>query len=148
MSCDCHPGRARYVLTDFGFSRAIENNGFSSDRRGTDGYRAPELLEYRDFSKKTDIWAFGCVMMEVVSSGKCYAFETDTAAYQYSRGKGGVQLPQLMRENNSLLDPRLLGSFNTLLEKCFCIDPTNRPSVEEILDYLKKALQSIDKDEH
>jgi hypothetical protein len=53
-------------------------------------------------------------------------------------------LPQLMPESNELVDARMLGSFNTLLRKCFCIDPTNRPSVEEILDCLRKGLQSID----
>jgi serine/threonine-protein kinase CLA4 len=140
-ACKCHspvPDRPCYLLTDFGFSRSVQGNGFSADRHGTDRYRAPELLKQKDFSDKTDIWAFGCLVMEVVSSGKCLAFENDYLALQYSEGKGGVKLPQLKPEDNKLLNTRTLAFFNTLLEECFCIVPKKRPSVEDLLFYLTR----------
>ena len=68
-----------WKITDFGFtsegsSRRIQ---YSSNSRGTSGYRAPELLqdERGSFNNKVDIWAMGCILFELAAGKK--AFESD-----------------------------------------------------------------------
>jgi hypothetical protein len=75
-------------------------------------------------------------MVEIVSGGKRMAFLDDNAAHQYSERKRGFELPQLKPEDNKLLDTMTLRFFNALLEKCLSIDPTKRPSVENLIAIL------------
>jgi serine/threonine protein kinase len=45
----------------------------STAGRGTNGYRAPEMIQDDiEFTFKVDIWAFGCIFFEVVSGRKAY----------------------------------------------------------------------------
>jgi serine/threonine protein kinase len=46
----------------------------SATGRGTQGYRAPEMIGEADtqFNSKVDIWAFGCIFFEVVNGKKAY----------------------------------------------------------------------------
>ncbi len=75
-------------LLDFGLAR-LQRRGFA-DRgtgaptgpatgviAGTLGYMAPELLEGRPADARTDIWAFGCVLFEMLTGTR--AFEGDSA---------------------------------------------------------------------
>jgi len=56
------------------------------DARGTEAYRAPELLRARGvFNKKVDIWALGCVLY-LASTGEA-PFRTDYDAYNYEHGE-------------------------------------------------------------
>lgn len=109
-SCNCsHPtiNKSRYVLTDFGFSKPYSGEQYSSGRSGSDGYRAPELTNNQMlgyYSDKTDIWAFGCVLMEVITSGKRRAFESDWSANKYAERSPDHLLPQVQSSDNGWLD--------------------------------------------
>jgi len=73
--CDCHPDHhhMRWLITDFGFAMIFESGTMvvSHTRRGSVGYRAPELMgrnvEVHGFSspgyvsRKADIWAIGAI---------------------------------------------------------------------------------------
>jgi len=48
-------------------------------QRGTSGYRAPELIQVALYTKKVDIWAFGCVTYELVTKRR--AFVDDFATH-------------------------------------------------------------------
>jgi serine/threonine protein kinase len=55
------------------------------DGRGTEGYRAPELIqdEKGTYTNKVDIWAIGCILHEVWFLQK--AFGRDWEVISYSR---------------------------------------------------------------
>ena len=36
---------------------------------GTDGYRSPEQIQFAPISDKTDMWALGCIIFEIMSKG-------------------------------------------------------------------------------
>ena len=115
--------------------------------RGTPGYRAPELQEsnYDDsgqsssvsFSKKSDIWAIGCILYALASTGVKSAFPSDSVAYWYAHGETDV--PQL----NSSSNPNLAGQYgmsapiwgklNDIIKVCLSPSPEDRPSASELL---------------
>jgi serine/threonine protein kinase len=46
-------------------------------QRGTAGYRAPELLQVNAYTKKLDIWAFGCILHELATLKKAFLADID-----------------------------------------------------------------------
>jgi NIMA (never in mitosis gene a)-related kinase len=42
---------------------------------GTPSYLAPELCEGHPYNKKTDIWALGCVLYEMMTLNKAFGAE-------------------------------------------------------------------------
>ena len=70
--------------------------------RGTPGYRAPELLlpnyqltgsDNSRFSKKSDIWALGCILYELAFKTK--AFPRDINVFEYAHHKRRVDIHDL-----------------------------------------------------
>jgi serine/threonine protein kinase len=71
---------ADFGLTSQGTSRIMHTSHYA---RGTEGYRAPELLKdgKAEYSNKVDIWAIGCILYELVIFRK--AFQSDIDVYEY-----------------------------------------------------------------
>jgi NIMA (never in mitosis gene a)-related kinase len=46
-----------------------------SSMLGTPGYLAPELCEGQPYDKRTDIWALGCVLYEMMVLKKAFGAE-------------------------------------------------------------------------
>jgi serine/threonine protein kinase len=70
---------ADFGLTSEGTSRRAQA---TRDARGTASYRAPELLrEQSVVTKKSDIWALGCILYELISESK--AFPSDFSLWEY-----------------------------------------------------------------
>jgi serine/threonine protein kinase len=143
-NCDCHPQpngyECRFLLSDFGFSQALAPGatGESCLIRGTRAYIAPELVTRKEFSPKTDIWAFGCIMFEVGLTGKRLAFEDDYESRKYVEGKFGFNLPQLRKEDNPRLSEWHRNRFNSLVGMCFHREPDQRPSAEMLRQMLNE----------
>jgi len=77
-----------WKLADFGFtSEGLFQIAYTSELgRGTEGYRAPEVLGSGVSGKNvatmaSDIWALGCIFYELVTKKK--AFETSYQVVQY-----------------------------------------------------------------
>src|SRR5579862_1369953 len=84
-----NPGSDAVVskIADFGFTCVGESGKQYSSIQGrmTVLYCAPELLILGKFSKKSDIWAAGCILYEVcfVPHSRHRAFETLNAITSY-----------------------------------------------------------------
>jgi serine/threonine protein kinase len=67
---------SNWKIADFGFTTEGSSTRIiiSKTGRGTQGYRAPEMIGEDDsqFNSRVDIWAFGCILFEVVNSKKAY----------------------------------------------------------------------------
>lgn len=72
-----------------GTSKALHS---TAHRRGTVGYRAPELLaDYATFNNKVDIFALGCILFELASGKK--AFKDDFNVLDYAQSRSEVLIP-------------------------------------------------------
>ena len=59
---------SKVKLCDFGFCRVLKNDGdFLTDYVATRWYRSPELLITPQYGKEVDIWALGCVIVEMIT---------------------------------------------------------------------------------
>ena len=62
-------------LTDFGVSlnlRAVERE-IDKDVAGTPNWMAPEVIELKGASPKSDIWSLGCTVIELLTGTPPYA---------------------------------------------------------------------------
>jgi hypothetical protein len=66
---------ARVKVLDFGLARAVSGRDSESDEPlliGTAAYMSPEQARGRSADKRTDIWAFGCVLYEMLAGRQAF----------------------------------------------------------------------------
>jgi serine/threonine protein kinase len=59
--------RENVKLGDFGLSKALGAATFANTYVGTPYYMSPELFSESSYDSKSDIWALGCVIYEMVA---------------------------------------------------------------------------------
>ncbi|GAB4846522.1 hypothetical protein Ancab_025527 [Ancistrocladus abbreviatus] len=155
----------RAKVTNFGLARTVEEDGdglggFHLTRHvvGTQGYMAPEYIENGVVTPKLDVFAFGMVMLELLS-GKVAA---TASSHDEINGKGGEEMLYastiehvLEGENvrgklESFMDAdlgheyplQLAYSMAQLANSCVARDMNSRPSMAEALIALSKIHSS------
>lgn len=127
-------------LSDFGCSKIIEktltlylkenkNNGI----QGSIPWMAPEVIKQTKYGRKSDIWSFGCTILEMIT-GKPpwfgYNFDNPVAAIM----KIGLseEIPEIPEKISPELKAFLLG--------CLQRDPEKRMTIKDLLNhpFLKK----------
>ena len=93
---------------------------------GTPAYMSPEQARGQAVDKRTDIWAFGCVLYEMLSGRPPFAGDTmsDTFVSILEREPDWAALPA----------PETPAHIRTLLERCLRKDPRKR--LHDIADAL------------
>jgi predicted Ser/Thr protein kinase len=69
-------GRGRAVITDFGLAGLAEQIGGHDVRSGTPPYMAPEQLNGREVTTKSDIFSLGLVLYEMFTGKRAYDGDT------------------------------------------------------------------------
>jgi serine/threonine-protein kinase len=123
----------RVKILDFGLARAMQAQPESSDLSnsptipddlsipgvilGTAAYMSPEQAKGRSINKRTDIWAFGCVLFECLTGKRAFQGETVTE----------IVASILKSEPDwSSLPAELPASIRTLLRRCLQKDQSQR----------------------
>lgn len=117
-----------WKITDFGLTaEGTARTALATQyARGTISYRAPELHK-GIASMKSDIWALGCILYELVFG--CKAFLDDWSVFQYFTSKQRLDFPTL----GYPMDKRLNLYISQFLHNILEIDWWRRPTAPEIL---------------
>jgi serine/threonine-protein kinase ULK/ATG1 len=109
---------AQLKIIDFGFSQIRHPANLMTSVVGTPIYMAPEILQNRPYSGKSDLWSVGCILYEVLVGVSPFAHATshmDLARLHMSWA--GPVLPEALRVSPACLD---------LLSKLLQPDPVLR----------------------
>ncbi|KAI3985273.1 hypothetical protein MKX01_033587 [Papaver californicum] len=141
-------------VADFGFEKLIPE-GLSHVKtrvKGTLGYLAPEYAMWGKVSESCDVYSYGVLLLEILSGKK-----------PLEKLPGGIKrdiiqwvTPYIEKGNyDEIVDPRLEGKFNreelkNAVEIALrCTDkPEKRPSMIEVVDWLKNGIISSNKKEN
>lgn len=128
---------ADFGLTVEGTSRRERPTQYG---RGTEGYRAPELLlvqhENPTFTNKVDIWATGCVIYETIFRRRTFAsdMETMARAFQWSQSDGtGIELPETV---DCIPNRQYWTVLSDMIHVMLEVRVAMRPTAEDLLEML------------
>ncbi|KAG8899005.1 hypothetical protein FRC01_010702, partial [Tulasnella sp. 417] len=159
-------GDRRAMLADFGLSRVLEDapTGLTTTEslKGTLRFYSPELIKGTDASHSlaSDIWAWGCLVLEVritsyVSTThliRTVNIKVLASMIPYAEKKAN-HLVILAHVNNEI--PAEIGSLpipipdiKMLLEKCWAIKPSERPSASYCLHILNSQVYASPTPDH
>ncbi|TMW65815.1 hypothetical protein Poli38472_003580 [Pythium oligandrum] len=115
-------------LADFGSSRLMSTSTVVNNEslRGTPNYMAPEVIQQLSRSPKSDIWSVGCSVLRLLTGRALWGdkrFDSQIALLYYIANLS--ELPSLPED--------LSDSARSFITACCAIDPTMRPSAEELL---------------
>jgi serine/threonine-protein kinase len=112
-------GRGQLRITDFGLAARRENIPNAEVQAGTPAYMAPEQLEGRDVSVRSDVYALGLVLYELFTGRP--AFHADMVAeYRELKRKPPPPATQWV--------PDLAPVIECVLQECLNPDPALRPA--------------------
>jgi serine/threonine protein kinase len=120
-----------WKITDFGltFEGTSRHKYTTQSGRGTQGYRAIELLrEERFVTKASDIWALGCIFYELAFKEKL--FSTDFKVYDYAYGPRKLEIRHLEVEE------QISAYVREFVYRMLEIDWWKRPTTTDILQLL------------
>jgi len=120
----------KWKLVDFGITSyaTTDEACLTVYGRGTQGYRAPELLsDSTSFNKRSDIWALGCIFYELLTFGK-KAFHSDLSVQMYSQSTSNC--PKVAPPASiGTAEEVLLENDNKLLSQMLAREPLDRPRI-------------------
>jgi serine/threonine protein kinase len=113
-------------IGDFGIAKVLSSTAdMAQTVVGTPYYLSPELCENRPYNSKSDVWALGCVLYELIMLE--HAFKGgNMAALILNIIRGGYD--PLPNDTN-----RCSPSLKSMVDKMLQRDFNNRPSTKEIL---------------
>ena len=128
-----------WKLTDFGLASAATTSAFqcTADRRATECYAPPEVLEEGKFNKKSDIWSLGCILFEVCADRQAFtngwqvtnygkSLQTDTTLLPPPFAEDSIDHPYALALNQMVASmvQRLCNVRPTAAEICAKIEST------------------------
>ncbi|OAA64676.1 map kinase kinase kinase [Niveomyces insectorum RCEF 264] len=118
-------------ISDFGISKKTDNiygNDRTNSMQGSVFWMAPEVIRPQDegYSAKVDIWAVGCVVLEMFAGRRPWSQEeTVGAIYKIAQG----ETPPIPEDVRTTITP---SAFCFMLD-CFTVNPTERPTASKLL---------------
>ncbi|KAH9711575.1 LysM domain receptor-like kinase 4 [Citrus sinensis] len=145
----------RAKIANFAMARPTEGQEgeFALTRHivGTKGYMAPEYLENGLVSTKLDVYAFGVLILEMLTGKEAAALHAEENNMHLSDVLNAVLTKEDGEESlRHFIDPTLQGNYPLelallvirLIDACLKKDPTDRPTMYEIEHSLSNILNA------
>ncbi|XP_068344550.1 lysM domain receptor-like kinase 4 [Pyrus communis] len=143
----------RAKIANFGLARSTEapEGEFTLTNHivGTIGFMAPEYLENGLISPKLDVYAFGVLMLEILTGKEVAMFYeknillSDVVNSVLNNKDGGQSLREFMDPSMQESYPPELAVFVIkLIDNCLNKNPTARPGMEEIVQFLSRTMSN------
>ncbi|TFK83688.1 Pkinase-domain-containing protein [Polyporus arcularius HHB13444] len=113
-------------LSDFGVSlnlRAMERE--IKDVAGTPNWMAPEVIELKGASTKSDIWSLACTVIELLTGRPPYADIANSMSVMF----------RIVEDASPPLPEDCSESLQDFLKWCFNKDPAKRPNAEQLCEH-------------
>ncbi|KAI8566825.1 hypothetical protein RHMOL_Rhmol02G0072300 [Rhododendron molle] len=135
-------------ISDFGLSKDIASHSIthiSTDVKGTFGYLDPDYFLTQRLTTKSDVYAFGVVLLEVICGRppvdrKLGEEQISLVHWTQQCIKKGKFAEIVDPSLNGQIAPRCLKSFVVLAKNCLERSPKSRPTMAEALGSLELAL--------
>ncbi|KAG1691913.1 hypothetical protein DVH05_026073 [Phytophthora capsici] len=133
---------AKLKIADFGFARELESEMMAESVVGSPLYMAPELLEYKSYDAKADLWSVGIILYEMLANEHPFLLVDNVHAtnhlalrrniYRYFERYGHVRLPKTIKVSPECeqlvaallqVDPRKRISFEDYFRAPFLLPP-------------------------
>lgn len=121
-------------LIDFGFS-TITKSGKHTDTRvcGTPEYIPPEVIQGNGYCRKSEWWALGCLIYELLVGIQPFAVSTQETGFSSDERK---ELYYLITNSTPNFSSKYLTlTCKDLLSKLLQKDPDARPDIDEIMNH-------------
>jgi serine/threonine protein kinase len=131
-------------LSDFGVSlnlRAMERE--IKDVAGTPNWMAPEVIELKGASTKSDIWSLGCTVIELLTGRPPYGDIGNAmtgggsvcSAVADTEDNTRIVMFRIVEDESPPIPERFSGPLVSFLKECFHKDPAMRPSAEQLFEH-------------
>lgn len=130
-------------LTDFGLTKAVSSNTVATHTGqwlGSIDYAAPEQIEGRSIDARTDVYALGCVLFQLLTNALPYERDSDMAKMWAKVN----ETPRLPTEALANLAP----AFDAVIARALSYDPESRyPSAGDLARAVRAAAKGKSLDE-
>uniref|UniRef100_A0A2P2I285 non-specific serine/threonine protein kinase n=1 Tax=Hirondellea gigas TaxID=1518452 RepID=A0A2P2I285_9CRUS len=109
-------------IGDFGISKILASKSKAHTVVGTPCYLSPELCQGKPYNQKSDIWALGCVLYELLSLNRAFHAETLPAL-----------ILKITRGSFAPISGQYSAGMHALLQRLLHLDPAHRPSTNQIM---------------
>jgi serine/threonine protein kinase len=92
-------------------------------------WMAPEAMQHRQYSEASDVWMFGCTVIEIITRGEPFP---DMPAMQV-----GTKI--IMKQLRPELPAETPAAMATVMDQCFEYVPSDRPTFAELSNQLQPA---------
>jgi serine/threonine protein kinase len=125
-------GQLKGKVADFGLSRAY--SGDSEYYKSSTGmmalrWTAPEAMQTMRFSSKTDVWAFGIVLLEIYTDG-------DTPIKELTNQEVMAQIQSNYLVDKAPKPAKCPADMHRLMCDCWSLTVSNRPTFAQLIERL------------
>ena len=118
-------GKGRVKLGDLGVARALSHeSNFARTIVGTPYYLSPELCEDKPYNERSDIWALGVVLYEMM-----------TGQHPFNAQNEGALIRKIMRGVYDTPPPHFSASLREILKLCLTFSPVQRPTSALLMNH-------------
>ncbi|XP_071719648.1 uncharacterized protein [Rutidosis leptorrhynchoides] len=136
-------------LADFGLSLISgidkETDYVIDGACGTPGYVDPLYVQSSFLTKESDIYSFGVVLFEILCGRPTYVIRKQEGVYLpvfiKDMFEKGTQNEAVFGEIKEQIKPEALSVFQTIAYKCLNEKREDRPTAEQVVMQLKKAME-------